>query len=42
MNLGVDRKECMHGRDGTKQRISTVVIMMRTIWTYADQSAQRK
>jgi hypothetical protein len=45
MNLGVDREEYTHGRDDTKQRISAndlVVIMMRTRWTYADQSAQRK
>jgi hypothetical protein len=42
MNLRVDRKECTHGRDGTNQRISAVVIMMRTTWTYADQYAQRK
>jgi hypothetical protein len=45
MNLGVYREECTHERDDTKQRISAndlVVIMMRTRWTYADQSVQRK
>jgi hypothetical protein len=45
MNLGVDGEESTYGRDSTKQRISAnyqVVIMMQTIWTYADQSAQTK
>jgi hypothetical protein len=45
MNLRVDRKEKTHGRDSPNQRVSAnhlVAIMMQTIWTYADQSAQRK